>query len=76
MLRRTVFTSCVTDLNGKGTPSGQKGCRPYRSHLDGLDGGGTDYAVLRGTSSGGTVCVDRQFPDHRVFRHVGVSERE
>ena len=51
MLRRTVFTSCVTDLNGKGTPSGRAAARIDLTWtaLTGAD----HYAVLRGTSSGG-----------------------
>ncbi len=51
MLRRTVFTSCVTDLTGKGTPSGRA---PARIDLTWTPLTGADhYTVLRGTVSGG-----------------------
>jgi len=51
MLRRTVFTSCVTDLTGKGTPSGRA---PARVDLTWTALTGADhYTVLRGTAAGG-----------------------
>jgi hypothetical protein len=51
MLRRTVFTACVTDLTGKGTPSGRA---PARVDLTWSAQNGADhYTVLRGTVSGG-----------------------
>jgi len=51
MLRRTVFTSCVTDLTGKGTPSGRSVARVDLtwSPLTGAD----HYSVFRGTATGG-----------------------
>jgi hypothetical protein len=51
MLRRTVFTACVTDLNGKGTPSGRA---PARVDLTwSPQTGANKYTVFRGTVSGG-----------------------
>jgi len=51
MLRRTVFVSCVNNLNGRGTPSGRA---PARIDLTwtGIPSAGS-YNVLRGTVSGG-----------------------
>jgi len=55
MLRRTVFTSCVTDLTGKGTPSGRA---PARIDLTWSPLNGADhYTVLRGTVSGGPYAM-------------------
>jgi hypothetical protein len=51
MLRRTVFTACVTDLTGKGTPSGRA---PARIDLTWTGIPNVDhYAVFRGTTAGG-----------------------
>jgi len=51
MLRRTVFTACVMDLTGKGTPSGRA---PARIDLTWSPQTGADhYTVLRGTTTGG-----------------------
>jgi hypothetical protein len=51
MLRKTVFTACVTDLTGKGTPSGRA---PARIDLTWTAQTGADhYTVLRGTVTGG-----------------------
>ncbi len=51
MLRKTVFVSCVSNLGGKGTPSGRA---PARIDLTwtGINGAAS-YEVLRGTASGG-----------------------
>jgi hypothetical protein len=51
MLRRTVFVACVSDLTGKGTPSGRAVARIDLtwSPLVGAD----HYLVLRGTTPGG-----------------------
>jgi hypothetical protein len=51
MLRRTVFVSCVNNLNGKGTPSGRA---PARIDLTwtGIPSAAS-YNVLRGTVAGG-----------------------
>jgi hypothetical protein len=51
MLRRTVFTACVTDLGGRGTPSGRA---PARIDLTWTGIANVDhYVVLRGTTQGG-----------------------
>jgi len=51
MLRRTVFTACVTDLTGKGTPSGRA---PARVDLTWSPLSNADhYTVLRGNATGG-----------------------
>jgi hypothetical protein len=51
MLRRTVFTACVTDLTGKGTPSGRA---PARVDLTWSPLSNADhYTVLRGDATGG-----------------------
>jgi hypothetical protein len=51
MLRRTVFTACVTDLTGKGTPSGRA---PARIDLTWTALSAADhYTVLRSTVNGG-----------------------
>jgi hypothetical protein len=56
MLRRTVFTACVTDLTGRGTPSGRS---PARVDLSwSALGGAASYTVLRGTVSGGPYTVN------------------
>jgi hypothetical protein len=51
MLRRTVFTACITDLGGKGTPSGRAAARVDLtwSAVTGAD----HYIILRGTVTGG-----------------------
>ena len=55
MLRKTVFTACVTDLNGKGTPSGRA---PARIDLTWSALSGADhYTMLRGTTSGGPYSI-------------------
>lgn len=52
MLRKTVFISCVTNLVGKGTPSG---IAPATIHLSWTGiAGAASYDVLRGTASGGS----------------------
>jgi hypothetical protein len=51
MLRRTVFTACVTDLGGRGTASGRA---PARIDLTWSALPNADhYTVLRGTTTGG-----------------------
>jgi hypothetical protein len=55
MLRRTVFTACVTDLTGKGTPSGRG---PARIDLTwSPQTGASQYAIFRGTASGGPYAM-------------------
>jgi hypothetical protein len=51
MLRRTVFTSCITDLTGKGTPSGRSAARIDLTWS--AETGADHYTVMRGTASGG-----------------------
>jgi hypothetical protein len=55
MLRRTVFTSCVTNLTGRGTPSGRAPARVDLtwSVLNGAD----HYSIFRGTVSGGPYVL-------------------
>ena len=51
MLRRTVFTACVTNVGGRGTPSGRA---PARIDLTWSPIPNVDhYAVFRGTTLGG-----------------------
>jgi hypothetical protein len=51
MLRRTVFTACVTNLQGRGTPAGRA---PARVDLTWTGITGADhYDVLRGAAAGG-----------------------
>jgi hypothetical protein len=51
MLRRTVFTACVTNLTGKGTPSGRAAARIDLTWT-GITGA-DHYTVMRGTAAGG-----------------------
>lgn len=51
MLRRSVFTACVNDLTGKGTPSGRAATRVDLTWT-GITGA-DHYLVLRGTTTGG-----------------------
>jgi len=55
MLRRTVFVSCVTNLGGKGTPSGRAAARVDLtwSGINNVD----HYNVLRGTALGGPYVL-------------------
>ena len=51
MLRRTVFTPCVTNLGGRGTAAGRAAARVDLT-WSGL-GGASQYTVFRGTATGG-----------------------
>jgi len=51
MLRRTVFTACITDLVGKGTPSGRAAARIDLTWT--AVTGADHYIALRGTQTGG-----------------------
>jgi hypothetical protein len=51
MLRKTVFVSCVKNLNGRGTPSGVGSAQITLGWTAQSNANG--YAVLRGTSNGG-----------------------
>jgi hypothetical protein len=51
MLRRTVFTACITDLVGKGTPSGRAAARIDLTWT--AVTGADHYIALRSSTSGG-----------------------
>jgi hypothetical protein len=52
MLRKTVFVSCISNLYGKGTPSGPG--HPARVDLTwSAQANATSYDILRGTANGG-----------------------
>jgi len=55
MLRRTVFVACVTDLGGKGTPSGRAAARIDLTWTAQI--GADHYNVLRGTTNGGPYSL-------------------
>ena len=55
MLRRSVFVACVSNLGGKGTPSGRAAARV---DLTWTGIGNVDhYNVLRGTVNGGPYAL-------------------
>jgi hypothetical protein len=51
MLRRTVFVACVTNLQGRGTPSGRAATRVDLTWT--ALGAATSYQMLRSTTNGG-----------------------
>jgi len=71
MLRRTVFISCVTDVQGRGTPANRG---PARVDLTWTGIGGAEfYSVLRGTAAGGPYVAVGSTATNVYSDSVGLS---